>query len=81
VKSLDVGYRDRQVSCMFSFCFRSRSALVAFSLSGLAGARSSASSVRLKSPNIKSGCGKSFSSQVFEIESQKFGCFVRSFGA
>jgi len=81
VKSRDDGWFILQVSWTSSWNLKSLRASSACSFSGRAGALSSASSVILKSPIIKSGLSSLFSCHVLIIRFQNSSCCEWVFGA
>lgn len=81
VKVRSIGKRNLQESLTPRVCLHSRSALIAVSLSGLAGERSNGSSVMLKSPSKTSGSGRLRFDHLFVSSVQKRECLFGSFGA
>ena len=81
VKVRSVGKWSRHESLTPRSCLQSRKALVADSLSGRAGARSSGSSVVLKSPSTKSGSGRFMVVHLSASSVQNCVCLCGSFGA
>ena len=81
VKSRSCGWDCLQRSCRLREVLNSLRALDADSLSRRAGALSIASSVRLKSPNMKSGGFALVKCQVVRSMFQKLWCSAISFGA
>lgn len=81
VKALSFGCFIRQVSCILREILTSLSAVMAFSLSLFARARSMGSSVRLKSPIMKSRGPISSLAQSELILFQKAECSLGLFGA
>jgi hypothetical protein len=81
VKSRDDGWFILQVSWTSSWNLKSLRAFSACSFSGRAGALSSASSIILKSPIMKSGLGSLFSCHVLVNRFQNSSCCEWVFGA